>query len=132
MTPRYLLTECAEADLTEARAWSLARWGKALTEAYFADLHAAALYVAAHHTHLATRDLLTQDIGLSVYPVREHYLAYVPITQTAIIIVAVIRQGRDLPGLLRQNSWRIARDVKALLQSLSGPITLPFPETPED
>lgn len=41
----YVLTVRAAADLSEARIWSRARWGKELTNRYFVDLHEGAQYM---------------------------------------------------------------------------------------
>lgn len=110
----YALTLTAENDLREARAWSLNRWGSVLTAQYFADLHAGAEYIAANHHTLLQRDDLLQDTGLGIYPVREHYIVYVPVSKKRIVIVAFIRQGRDVPGILRKAGYRIRQELKEI------------------
>ena len=82
---RYLLTRLAESDLHEARLWSLSRWGRKLTREYFSDLHGGAEYVAIHHHRLSSREDLTGDTGLSIHPIREHYLVYLPVADQYII-----------------------------------------------
>jgi plasmid stabilization system protein ParE len=98
----YVLTVRAEADLREARAWSRARWGKELTNRYFQDLHEGAQYIAENHTSFRPRHNLAGGTALFLYPVREHYIVYEPLTEQFIAIVAVIRQGRDIPTILQK------------------------------
>jgi len=122
----YVLTRLAELDLHEARAWSLARWGSKLTQAYFGDLHKAAEYVATHHQALNSREDLTGDTGLSIHPVREHYLIYLPVGDEQIIIVAVIRQSRDVPQILCKAAFMIQREVLEIKNRIKrGELSLP-------
>ena len=114
----YLLTRSAENDLRKARAWSLHRWGKTLTRKYFSDLHQAAEYIAEHHQNLKSREDLTGDTGLSIHPVREHYLIYLPVAANRIIIVAVMRQSRDIPQLLARSALMIRREVTDILDRI--------------
>jgi hypothetical protein len=47
--------------------------------------------------------------------VREHYLVYLPSSETdQLIIVALIRQTRDVPSILRANNFLIKRQLKRL------------------
>jgi len=46
-----------------------------------------------------------------VYPVREHYIVYEPLADRFIAIVAVIRQGRDVPAILQKWSVPIRREL---------------------
>ena len=46
-----------------------------------------------------------------VYLVREHYIVYEPLGERFIAIVAVIRQGRDLPAILQKWSAPIRREL---------------------
>ncbi len=116
---RYVLTLKAASGLQEARAWSRARWGKSLTRRYFEDLHKAAQYVAENCHRLRPRNELVGDTPLHVYPVREHYLVYEPLNSDIVAVVAVIRQGRDLPAILRKWAGSIRRelaDVRARIE----------------
>jgi len=108
---RYVLTARAAQDLREARAWSLARWGKPLTDQYFADLHAGAQLISDNHASLRKRDELAAGTGLFLYPVREHYIVYEPIDANCTVIVAVIRQGRDVPSILRKWGLQIRTEL---------------------
>jgi plasmid stabilization system protein ParE len=107
----YVLTVRAEADLREARAWSRARWGKELTSRYFEDLHDGAQYIAENHASLRHRHDLAAGGALFLYPVREHYVVYEPLAERFIAIVAVIRQGRDIPAILQKWAAPIRREL---------------------
>jgi plasmid stabilization system protein ParE len=111
----YILTATAERDFREAKRWSLSRWGKELTQQYFADLHESAKRIAqSHSTTLQIAD--TRKLG--IYPVREHYLVYVPIGKSTIVIVALIRQTRDVPAILKANGFQVQRQLKEIFESL--------------
>lgn len=111
----YILTETAENDFRNARNWSRQRWGKDLTKQYFQDLHESALYIAKNWRSLPTREDLTGASGLGVHAAREHYLVYLPSSDTdQLIIVALIRQTRDVPSILRANNFLIKRQLKRL------------------
>ena len=107
---RYVLTPTARAQLREAKSWSRARWGVALTQRYFEDLENAAQYVAAHHKEICQNP----HSELGVYPVREHYIIYTPLDEDTIAIVAVIRQGRDIPSLLQRYASVFARELREM------------------
>jgi len=107
----YVLTARAAADLHEARAWSRARWGRELTNRYFQDLHEAAQYIAEHHASFRHRHELARGTSLLLYPVREHYFVYEPLAPGIIAIVAVIRQGRDIPAILQKWAAPIRREL---------------------
>ncbi len=121
----YLLTLSAESDLQKAKQWSQARWGRELTQEYFSDLNRAAEYVAEHHENLCHREDLTGDTGLSIHPVREHYLIYMPVDKHYIIIVSVLRQSRNIPEILKKTAFMIQREIKTIQQGLkSGKLNL--------
>ena len=123
---RYVLTARAVQDLREAKAWSRARWGKQLTDQYFIDLHAGAQYIAEHHVSMRRRDELAAGTGLLLYPVREHYLVYEPVDANCIAIVAVIRQGRDVPAILKKWGLQIRRELDEIRsRTRAGTIALP-------
>lgn len=114
----YILTQTAEHDFRDAKAWSMRRWGTKLTRQYFKDLEAGATYIANNHHTFRTRDDLAADTGLMVYPVREHYIVFLPLAEHRIVIVALLRQGRDVPTILSRHSYRIAAEVKVIHDSL--------------
>ncbi len=116
----YILTQSAERDFREAKQWSHNRWGSDLTRRYFQDLHAGAMYVADNHEKLRRRDELTAATGLSIYPVREHYIVYIPGGKSSIVIVALLRQGRNIRDILTHNAYRLKREVDVALKSIQS------------
>lgn len=93
----------------------MSRWGKELTEQYFADLHESAEGIAQSHS----MTLQIADTGaLGIHPVREHYLVYVPIGKKNVVIVALIRQTRDVPAILKANGFQIQRQLKEIYERL--------------
>src|SRR5262249_20463778 len=107
----YLLTARAAADLREARAWSRAGWGQELTNRYFEDRHEGAQYIAENYASLRDRHELAGGTALLLYPVREHYIVYEPLALHLIAIVAVIRQGRDIPAILQKWAAPVRREL---------------------
>ena len=122
----YVLTVRAEVDLREARAWSRSRWGKELTSRYFEDLHEGARYIANNHTSFGSRHRLAGGTSLFLYPVREHYIVYEPLTEKSIAVVAVIRQGRDIPTILQKWAAPIRRELIEIRRKIErGEIRIP-------
>lgn len=107
----YVLTARAAADLSEARVWSRARWGKELTNRYFEDLHEGGRYIAENYAAFRDRQELAGGTALLLYPVREHYIVYEPLGPGFIAIVAVVRQGRDIPAILQKWAAPIRREL---------------------
>jgi plasmid stabilization system protein ParE len=123
---RYVLTARAAADLREARAWSRARWGKELTSRYFDDLHEGAQFIAENQRALRGRHELSGGTSLRLYPVREHYIVYETLAEGLIAVVAVIRQGRDVPAILQKWSAPIRRELIEIRARIArGEITWP-------
>ena len=114
----YILTQTAERDFRQARQWSLSRWGKALTKQYFTDLHHCAENIARNPERFSSQQEMSGLPELSVYPVREHYLVYLPISARRIVIVALIRQTRDVPAILNANGFLIQRQLKEIVKKL--------------
>jgi plasmid stabilization system protein ParE len=122
----YVLTARAEADLREARAWSRARWGKELTNRYFEDLHDGAQQIAENHASLRHQHDLAAGSALLLYPIREHYIVYEPLAERFIAIVAVIRQCRDIPAILRKWAAPIRRELIEIRSKIErGEIRVP-------
>ena len=122
----YVLTARAAADLSEARVWSRARWGKELTNRYFEDLHEGAQYIAENHVSFRDRQELAGGTALRLYPVREHYIVYEPLGPRFIAIVAVIRQGRDIPAILQKWAAPIRRELIEIRGKIAcGEIRIP-------
>lgn len=114
----YTFTTLADEDAVELKRWSRARWGKTLTRQYMLDIHAGVERIAKNYKSLRSRDELTAGTGLSIYPVREHYVIFYPVAKAHIVIVAVLRQGRDIPNILRDNSVRIGRELREIQQKI--------------
>jgi plasmid stabilization system protein ParE len=124
---RYILTDRAASDLREARAWSRARWGKDLTNRYLDDLHDGAQYIAEHHASLRGRHDLAGGTALLLHAVREHYLVYEPLDEQHVVIVAVLRQQRDIPAILQKWAAPIRRELIEIRAAIeSGKIRLPM------
>lgn len=127
----YVLTARAAADLREARAWSRSRWGKELTNRYFEDLHEGAKYIAENHASFRDRHELAGGTALLLYPIREHYIVYEPLTPRLIAIVAVIRQGRDIPAILKKWAAPIRRELIEIRGKIErGEIRVPSRSAP--
>jgi plasmid stabilization system protein ParE len=128
----YVLTARAAADLSEARVWSRARWGKELTSRYFEDLHKGAQYIAENHASFRDRLELAGGTALLLYPAREHYIVYEPLGPEFIAIVAVIRQGRDIPAILQKWAAPIRRELIEIRGKIErGAIRIPSRSTPQ-
>lgn len=97
----------------------MSRWGRDLTRQYFTDLHEAAERMAKEQKSLPGKDNLTGETGLGIHAVREHYLVYVPLSDKCIVIVALIRQSRDVPAILKANYYLIRRELKKIHDKLS-------------
>lgn len=124
----YILTETAERDFRAARRWSVSRWGPELTRQYFADLHVGAEDTAKNYRSLAQKDRLTGISGLGIRAAREHYIVYVPIGNRSIVIVVLIRQTRDVPGILKANSFVIRRQLDEIADKLKRGTIRNLPE----
>lgn len=128
----YVLTARAAADLSEARVWSRARWGKELTNRYFEDLHEGAQYIAENHASFRDRQDLAGGTALLLYPVREHYIVYEPLGPRFIAIVAIIRQGRDIPAILQKWAAPIRRELIEIRGKIEcGEIRIPSRSAPQ-
>jgi len=71
-----------------------------------------------NYRSLSERDDLSGDTGLSVHPVREHYLVYLPVADQHIVIVAVVRQLRDVPEILGKAEFMIRREVMEIREKI--------------
>ena len=113
----YILTRTAEQDFRDAKSWSMSRWGKELTKNYFSDIHQTAEKIANNSKHFSQREDLTYGSGVLIAAVREHYILYVPLRRDTIIIIALIRQTRDVPSILQANSYRISREIEQIVKA---------------
>lgn len=92
----------------------MARWGEKRTRVYFAALHKAANDLAQNYTRYRKREELSGGTSLRLYPVREHFFVYEPLGDEKIVIVAVLRQGRDIPTILSKGKHVFMRELSAL------------------
>lgn len=126
---RYVLTPGAVDDIREVGDWSLERWGKEKTLQYLTELHEGLEYVAANCKtleHSKTRDDLSGGTGLRLYPVNKHYIVFIAMGEQWIAVVAVIRQGRDIPALLQKDGFTIRRELQEITDRIArGSIVLP-------
>jgi len=104
--------------MAELVSWSLARWGGALTDSYLDHLHEGMEWIAKNQKKVSARNDLTAGTGLSVYPIREHYVVFLPVEKEHVIIVAFLRQGRDVAAILSKNGVRFARELKEIAQKM--------------
>ena len=114
------MTETAVRDFRETRRWSKARLGDRTSRSYFEKLHNCTEYIAAHQIAITSRDELTGDTNLGVYPVGEHFLVYVPLDKTQIATAALIRQIRDVLALLPANRFQIQQALNEALKGLAA------------
>jgi plasmid stabilization system protein ParE len=103
---KYTLTMRAEVDLDEFYEKSLEQYGPIQTNKFLADLKKAAEFVADNIGKAPTRAHLVGESGLSLYPVNNHFIAYRPVTVDHIVIIAIIRQSRDVAALIAAEADR--------------------------
>lgn len=112
----YQLTQTAERDFRAAKYWSQKRWGKDLTKQYFQDVHDTVNNIAQNPERYARRGELATPNNVQVVGVREHYVVYVPIKENFIIVVAFMRQVRDIPTILETHAEHIQKEVQSILK----------------
>jgi plasmid stabilization system protein ParE len=112
--PPYVLTPTAAADIREIADWSMDHWGQVRTVKYLHDLHEGFCTIAKNHAGFMKRDYLGGSVGIALYPIKKHYVAFVPIDKKKIAIAAIIRQGRDIPSILLKNRYMIEREVQTI------------------
>jgi len=106
----YTLTRSAESDLDDLYLRSLERYGRDQTNLFIADLKKAAEFAVAHHGKIPTRSHLTGDSGLSLYPVNGLYIAYRPVADDHIVIIAILNQSRDIPAFVIAEANKFQED----------------------
>ena len=110
MPRTYFLSPTSIGQLRHHKKWSLERFGPATTKKYFEDMDKDFQYIADHYERFPPRSELTGESGLSVYPVREHYVIYVPMSD-GIHIAAVLGQSQDIPNILNENAAVFQREI---------------------
>lgn len=91
-----------------------------MTRKYFEDLDAAASTLADNPTRYTSREELSGSTGLLLHPVREHFFVYEFLKDGRLVIVAVIRQGRDVSSILRRGAYVIRRELDQLRETKDG------------
>ena len=67
-------------------------------------------YIADNYERFPARAEFTGESGLSVYPVREHYVVYVPMDD-GVHIAAVLGRAQDIPNILTENILSFQREL---------------------
>jgi len=106
----YFLSPTAINQLRDHKKWSLAKFGRAVTKKYFQDIDKALQYIADNYKSFPIRPELTGESGLSIYPIREHYVIYVPMNNN-IHIAAVLRQTQDVPNIINEGAAIFQREI---------------------
>jgi plasmid stabilization system protein ParE len=119
---KYTLTRRAEADLDELHEKSLEQFGRIQTNKFMADLKKAAEFAANNIGKVPTRAHLVGDSGLSLYPIHNHFIAYRPVTEDHIVIIAIVRQSRDIAALITAESDRFRADFSEIEQKIKNGI----------
>jgi plasmid stabilization system protein ParE len=110
--------------IDEAHDYSLANFGYERTLQYVAEMQACFSRIAEEHGKISkqkTRDHLTANSGLSIYPVGKYYAVFTVVTwhgEDAVIILDLPGQEQDLPNTLIRNMPTFKREIAALLASL--------------
>ncbi|MET0155787.1 MAG: hypothetical protein ABW189_06775 [Rickettsiales bacterium] len=90
----------------------MSRWGKEATAQYFRDIDKVAVAPGRNNGNSALRHELTDDGNVKVYPAREHYIVYCETGNGSIAILAFIRQGRNVPELLKKYAYVFNREMR--------------------
>jgi plasmid stabilization system protein ParE len=106
----YFLSPTTISHLRDHKKWSLDKFGHATTKKYFQDLDKGFQYIADNYERFPKRSELTGESGLSIYPVREHYIVYVPMKDD-IHIADVLGQVQDIPNILNENAATFQREL---------------------
>lgn len=115
----YHLSLTAIRQLKAHRAWSRRQFGEKVTRQYFADMDKGVRYIAKQYTALPARPELTGTTGMCIYPVREHYVVFVPLSQ-GIFIASILAQSQNVPVILDECAALFRRELnqfKALPKS---------------
>lgn len=106
----YFLSPTAINQLRDHKKWSLAKFGHSVTKKYFQDIDKGFKYIAENHRIFPARLELTGESGLSIYPIREHYIVYIHINNS-IHIVAILRQAQDIPHIINEGAAIFQREL---------------------
>ncbi len=110
MSRSYFLSPTAIGQLRRHKRWSLEKFGHIVTKKYFEDLDCGFQHIADNHERFPKRAELTGEHGFSIYPVREHYVVYVP-KPDGVHIAAILGQAQDIPNILNDNAILFEREL---------------------
>ena len=111
---KYTLTRRAESDLDELYEKSLEQFGPIQTNRFMTDLKNAAEFAADNIGKIPARAHLVGDSGLSLYPVKNHFIAYRPVAEDHIVIITIFRQSRDVAALIAAEADRFRADFSEI------------------
>jgi len=106
----YFLSPTAIQQLREQKKWSINEFGYITTRKYFEDLTQGFQHIADNYQKFPARANLTGESGLSIYPIRENFIVYLPM-RSGIHIVAVLGQAQDVPSILKANAATFQREL---------------------
>lgn len=110
MPRNYFLSPTAIKHLRDHKRWSLEQFGYDITKKYFQDMDKGFQHIADNYERFPSRSELTGESGLSIYPVREHYVVFVPMND-GIHIADVLGQSQDIPNILGENAAIFQREL---------------------
>ena len=94
MTPPYVLTRAAEADLREVIGYTRRQWGVAQARRYASELQRCIEALAAGE--VGNRDLADLYPGLRVRHCQHHYIFCLPRPDAPALIIAILHERMDL------------------------------------
>jgi plasmid stabilization system protein ParE len=106
----YFLSPTAIKHLRAHKKWSLKQFGYEVTKKYFEDMDIGFQFIADNHKGFTTRSELTGDTGLCIYPVKKHFVIFVPLHDD-VHIVDILSQVQDIPNILSESTARFEREI---------------------
>lgn len=113
MKAKYFLSPTAISQLREHKKWSLEHFGRSVTKKYFEDIDKGFKYIADNQQRLPKKPELTANTELSIYPICEHYVVYISLSD-GIYIAAVLGQAQDIPNILNENNALFQREFSEI------------------
>jgi plasmid stabilization system protein ParE len=111
----YFLSPTAIEHLRAHKKWSLKQFGHKTTKKYFQDMDKGFQYIADNYERFSSRPEITGETGLCVYPIREHFVIFVPFNN-GVHIADVLSQVQDIPNILSENAAVFQRELSQILQ----------------
>lgn len=110
MPRHYFLSPTATTHLREHKRWSLEHFGHATTKRYFQDLDKGFQYIADNHERFQVRPELTRTTGVCIYPIRKHYIVFIPL-KNGVHIADVLGQAQDIPNILSESAAAFQQEL---------------------